>query len=267
MTTLSTAKRLPAIFLLLLLVGLVVYARYIEPNWLQVTHTPIGSSKDQKALVVVQISDLHLQKVTTLERSVFQLVREIKPDLLVLTGDIIDGPESLSNLDEFLIGIDATHKVAVLGNWEYWSGVDLARLREIYRSHDVSLLVNETVNYQINGRSLVVHGIDDYTAGNPRIKFNQRQSSETSILIQHSPGFFEENLDELAKATLCLSGHTHGGQITAFGWPLWTPRGSGEFKSGLYQTTTCPLFVSKGIGTSIVNFRFGARPEIAVFTI
>lgn len=267
MTTVSTAKRLPAIFLLLLLVGLVVYARYIEPNWLQVTHTPIGSSKDQKALVVVQISDLHLQKVTTLERSVFQLVREIKPDLLVLTGDIIDRPESLSNLDEFLIGIDATHKVAVLGNWEYWSGVDLARLREIYRSHDVSLLVNETVNYQINGRSLVVHGIDDYTAGNPRIKFNQRQSSETSILIQHSPGFFEENLGEIAKATLCLSGHTHGGQITAFGWPLWTPQGSGKFKSGLYQTTTCPLFVSKGIGTSIVNFRFGARPEIAVFTI
>ena len=268
MTTVSMAKRLPAIFLLLLLVGLVVYARYIEPNWLQVTHTPIGRSKDQKALVVVQISDLHLQKVTTLERSVFQRVREIKPDLLVLTGDVIDGPESLSNLDEFLTGIDATHKVAVLGNWEYWSGVDLAQLREVYRSHDVNLLVNETVNYQINGRSLVVHGIDDYTAGNPRINFNnQRQSSETSILIQHSPGFFEENLDELAKATLCLSGHTHGGQITAFGWPLWTPRGSGKFKSGLYQTTTCPLFVSKGIGTSILNFRFGARPEIAVFRI
>lgn len=261
------SKRLPIIFIILLLAGLVVYAGYVEPNWLQVTNTKIGNSQSQKALVVVQISDLHLQEIATLERSVIQRVGEIQPDLLVLSGDIIDKPESLLTLDEFLTGIVATHKVAVLGNWEYWSGVDLVRLREIYRSHNVDLLVNETANYTVKGRSLVVHGIDDYTAGNPRIRFNKSQATGTSILVQHSPGLFEENLDELEKATLCLSGHTHGGQITAFGWPMWTPRGSGKFASGLYQTTTCPLYVSKGIGTSMLNLRFGARPEIAVFTI
>jgi uncharacterized protein len=263
----DVVKRLPAISMILLLAGLVVYARYVEPNWLQVTNTKIGNSQGQKALVVVQISDLHLQEVAKLERSVIQRVREIQPDLLVLSGDVIDKPESLLTLNEFLTGIVATHKVAVLGNWEYWSGVDLVRLREIYRSHNVDLLVNETANYMVKGRSLVVHGLDDYTAGNPRIRFNKSQAAETSILVQHSPGFFEENLDELAKATLCLSGHTHGGQITVLGWPIWTPRGSGKFVSGLYQTTACPLYVSKGIGTSMLNLRFGARPEIAVFTI
>lgn len=263
----DVVKRRHLILTILLLTGLVVYAGYLEPNWLQVTNTKIGNVEEQKALVVVQISDLHLQQVAALERSVIRQVLQIRPDLLVLSGDVIDKPESLPKLDEFLTGLVATHKVAVLGNWEYWSDVDLVRLREIYRSHNVELLVNETVNYTVKDRSLVVHGIDDYTAGNPRINFKKGPSTETSVLVQHSPGFFEENRDELAKVSLCLSGHTHGGQITAFGWAIWTPRGSGKFSGGLYQTTSCPLYVSRGIGTSILNFRFGARPEIAVFAI
>jgi predicted MPP superfamily phosphohydrolase len=260
-------KRWPATIAIALAVGLVVYARYVEPNWLQVSNTKIGNVADQKVLVVVQISDLHLQEVAALERSVIQRVREIQPDLLVLSGDVIDKPESLPQLDQFLSGLIAIHKVAVLGNWEYWSDVDLVRLREVYRSHNVELLVNETVNYTVKGRTLAVHGIDDYTAGNPRIHLKKGPSTETSVLVQHSPGYFEENRNELAKVTLCLSGHTHGGQITAFGWPIWKPQGSGKFASGLYDTATCPLYVSRGIGTSILNFRFGARPEIAVFTI
>ena len=66
---------------------------------------------------------------------------------------------------------------------------------------------------------------------------------------------------------LCLAGHTHGGQVALFGFALWTPRGSGNFTAGRYDSTMCPIYVSRGIGTSILPIRLGARPEIAVFTL
>jgi uncharacterized protein len=88
------------------------------------------------------------------------------------------------------------------------------------------------------------------------------------ILIQHSPGYFE-HLSGIDGGVhdLCLSGHTHGGQITFFGLSIWTPRGSGTFQSGMYETKNCPLYVSRGIGTSVLGARFGARPEVAVFDL
>jgi predicted MPP superfamily phosphohydrolase len=88
-------------------------------------------------------------------------------------------------------------------------------------------------------------------------------------VIQHSPGWFRSP-DAAAvdtRASLCLAGHTHGGQIALFGLPLWTPRGSGDFVAGRYDLAMCPLYVSRGIGTSIAPVRFGARPEIAVFSL
>ncbi|NTU65418.1 MAG: hypothetical protein HGB05_18960 [Chloroflexi bacterium] len=62
-----------------------------------------------------------------------------------------------------------------------------------------------------------------------------------------------------------MSGHTHAGQLTLFGWSLWTRPGSGSYVAGWYDTPFCPLYVSKGIGTSLVPARLFARPEIAVF--
>jgi len=50
-----------------------------------------------------------------------------------------------------------------------------------------------------------------------------------------------------------------------FGLVLYTPPGSGSYKAGFYKTASCDLYVSKGLGTSVLPFRLGARPEIAVF--
>lgn len=263
----AVRKRWPVIVMTLLIAGLVFYAGYVEPRWVELTHTEIGRYPHSSPVVIAQISDLHLQYVGKLERSLIAKLKEIKPDLVVLSGDVIDKPQSLGKLDEFLVEVVGAHKVAVLGNWEYWSDVDLVQLRATYKRRGIELLVNETARYTVRGRSLVVHGIDDYTAGKPRLPAQDYEFADSSILIQHSPGLFEKNLSELKAVTLCLSGHTHGGQITVFGRPLWTPQGSGRFGAGQYDTATCPLYVSRGIGTSILNFRFGARPEIALFTI
>lgn len=67
--------------------------------------------------------------------------------------------------------------------------------------------------------------------------------------------------------SLCLSGHTHGGQITVGGWAPFRPAGSGRFVAGFYEVPGCRLYVSKGLGISILPLRWGAAPEIAVFDL
>ena len=67
--------------------------------------------------------------------------------------------------------------------------------------------------------------------------------------------------------SLCLSGHTHGGQIALAGWAPFRPVGSGRFVAGFYDVPGCRLYVSRGVGTSVLPLRWGAAPEVAVFDL
>lgn len=258
--------------LLACLLAACAYAFYIEPTWLEITTHRIGTPPEQ-TIKVAQLSDLHLQKVGRYETHVIATVRQLNPDLIVLSGDVIDKPDKLPVVEEFLSQLSGKRIVATLGNWEYWSKVDLARLRAIYQRHGVTLLVNEEETMTLKGRSFRIFGLDDFTAGTPRLSLlRPLEKNETSILIEHSPGFFSNshmvrNATNPPKFNLCLSGHTHAGQVRFFGIPLWTPPGSGEFTAGMYETRYCPMYVVRGIGTSLLPVRFGARPELAVFEL
>ena len=247
------------------------YALHIEPAHIEVTRHSIGSPPSGNSPIqIVQLSDLHLQSMGRREAAVVREIESIKPDLLVLTGDVIDDARNLSVLDAFLAMLGSGQKVAVLGNWEHWSGVNLTDLRALYSKHGVRLLINEKVQYRFGARALTVIGLDDFTGGRPEpALITPPPKGEGSVVIQHSPGWFRtpEATAVDKRASLCLAGHTHGGQIAFFGIPLWTPRGSGDFVAGRYDLTMCPLYVSRGIGTSIAPVRFGARPEIAVFSL
>lgn len=83
------------------------------------------------------------------ERTVAAEAMRLAPDLLLLSGDVIDRPEALKELDEFLSLLAGVPKVAVLGNWEHWSGVDLKALQSLYEGkHGVKLLVNAETTYR-----------------------------------------------------------------------------------------------------------------------
>ena len=265
----DTKTRVQLAFGVALSVLVLIYGFAVEPYWIEVTqHNP---SVDKKVgLRVVQISDLHMQTFGMREDAVIATLHELRPDVVVFTGDVIDKPDSIEAFREFVSKIPDVHRVGVLGNWEYWSDADLQQLKLIYESRQGSrLLVNETVDYVIKNKRLRVVGLDDFTAGYPSLPWEDSlPEGAVSLVLEHSPGFFEAKKLEAPlsrRYDLCLSGHTHSGQITFFGVPLWTPRGSGHYKSGLYQTPNCPLYVSRGIGTSLVSMRLGARPEVAVF--
>jgi predicted MPP superfamily phosphohydrolase len=254
----------------ILIICVAVYAVIIEPRWLYVNFQDMRLDKTLDSIRVVHLSDLHINKIGKREDKVIEIVKALKPDLIVFSGDVIDKADHLPTLHSFLAEFLEIKAIAVLGNWEYWSGVDIQELYKEYQHHNIRLLVNDVASYKIRQRSIQVIGIDDFTAGEPNFDLVQYPiGDDLAILVQHSPAFFDHlpTNSNTQLLDLCLAGHTHGGQVTLFGRPIWMPPGSGTFASGQYHTAACELFVSKGIGTSILPIRFWARPEIAAFDL
>ena len=77
--------------------------------------------------------------------------------------------------------------------------------------------------------------------------------------------YIAKKQNETRKVDLILSGHTHGGQVNLLGYVPYTPWGSGKYLKGMYDQNNTKIYVSKGIGTTFLPIRFGAKAEIAVF--
>ncbi len=225
---------------------------------------------------VVQLSDLHLREFGRYEGDIVRRVRALSPDVIVLTGDAIDRADAGPQLLKFIRALGDAPVLLVPGNWEHWSGVDLEGLQQsLAITPQARLLLNDQWSLNRGDRTLQIIGLDDFTAGRPDLGLLQGTHESAvgdridTVLVQHSPGFFDQAdvAQQLAKRQffLCLSGHTHGGQIALGSWAPVRPVGSGRFVAGFYQTPNCPLYVSRGLGTSILPIRLGSRPEIAVF--
>ncbi|MEB3223414.1 MAG: metallophosphoesterase [Candidatus Sericytochromatia bacterium] len=247
---------------------LATWAVAIEPRWLEVPIHRVGLATGAPALRIALVADLHLGRGASPD--VAGTLRALAPDLVVLAGDVLDDRAHLPELARFLAATRGLRRVAVLGNWEHWAGLDLAALRALYEhQHGVRLLVNEAWTFEARGRRVEVVGLDDPTAGQPDLKAAKATGrADVSLLVVHSPAYFAPGapLREARRFDMCLAGHTHAGQVTLFGRPLWLPPGSGGFSAGLYQTAHGPLYVTRGIGTSLVPVRLGARPELPLFT-
>ena len=240
---------------------------------LEVTHHDMRAPSQTAGFRVVQLSDLHIQSFGEAEKKIVNQVQTLQPDLVVLTGDAIDRADALPILKSFLAALGSTPTVAVPGNWEHWSGVDFQALVALFADQPHGrFLLNERASFTSQGRILRLIGLDDFTAGQPDGRLlSPNPSDDVTILVQHSPGFFEapevNRRMSQQRFSLCLSGHTHGGQIAVGGWAPFRPVGSGRFVAGFYDVPGCRLYVSKGLGTSILPLRWGAAPEIAVFDL
>ena len=189
------------------------------------------------------------------------------PDLICITGDSADDNEKMEHLNNFLKLIDTSiTKFAITGNWEYWGKVDLVRLKDVYSESNCELLINKHRTISVRNREISIIGIDDYLAGDADFGAAVRnlQMTDTNIVLSHCP----EHRDIISRQKgdlnidLVLSGHTHGGQVTFLGIVPFKPRGSGRYLKGWYEGSAPKMYVSKGIGTSILPVRMGARAEI-----
>lgn len=232
------------------------------------------SKNETGKIKVIQLSDLHLHKIKSFHRTIAKRINKENPDAILITGDSINYTSELSILDEFLKLIDHhILKIATLGNKEYEGRIDFGTLRSVYEVNNGMLLINQNHVLNIKNRAINIMGIDDYLAGNADY-FIASQNANTSletIVLNHRPKYRDE-IDSINKSLkiplkLILCGHTHGGQVTFFGKVIFKPTGSGRYLKGWYKSDESLMYVSKGIGTSIIDVRFGARAEASIFYV
>jgi predicted MPP superfamily phosphohydrolase len=220
-------------------------------------------------LTAIQVSDLHLKRIGFLERRVLEQIHDSAADLILFTGDMVDSRAHLWTFEQFLRECPRQPRLfAIMGNWEHWAGIRLEALARLYERHGVELLVNRSVEFDKSGARIRVTGLDDLVAGRPDIAAALVDAAPTPnhLLLAHCPAA-RDGLELPAEhpVDLMLSGHTHGGQISPFGCALVRPQGSGRYVSGWYRDGGPPLYVCRGIGTSLVPIRIGATPELARF--
>ncbi|MDT7830294.1 metallophosphoesterase [Pricia sp. S334] len=223
---------------------------------------------------LIQLSDLHINSVKAFHRSLAERINSERPDALLVTGDSLNNKHGIAPLDDFLAMIDHDiPKFAIMGNVDYSGRVDLTILKNTYEKHNGTFLINQNHPLQVGERTVNLVGVDDYLYGNPDFSKASRgvDSSLDTIVLNHCPVYRNEidainrKLDQ--KVKLVLSGHTHGGQITFFGKVIITPNGSGDYVKGWYENETSRMYVSKGIGTRGIPFRFGSRAEAVIFYV
>ena len=202
---------------------------------------------------MVQLTDLHASRL--LERpwmdAVVDRANALQPDLIVLTGDMVDGTTQARKDDvEPLSRLSAPHGVfAIPGNHEYYEEYQpwLQRFEEL----GLHMLLNERIAIRNGSDAIFIAGITDPAATRfdmPPPDIQQAVAGltpeDTVILLSHRPPGAQRNAH--AGADLQLSGHTHGGQVWGLHWI--TQWANGGYVSGLYAIDDMQLFVSHGAG-------------------
>jgi len=220
-------------------------------------------------ITIAQISDVHLGLIVRHGRlkRILREVERAKPDIMVSTGDLVDGQiDNLRGLGELLRDVDAPYgKFAVTGNHEFYAGLDQAlRFTE---NAGFTILRHEAL--AVAG-SLTIAGVDDPTGKRFGLS---RGISEQSLLSKIAPEQFTILLkhqpvvdgNSAGLFDLQLSGHTHGGQIFPFNILVWlfypVDPGLTRLENGSY------LYVSKGSGTWGPPIRFLSPPEVTIIEL
>jgi uncharacterized protein len=196
-------------------------------------------------------------------------IMSLKPDLILLPGDIVDQTTDgvMRFAEAFQILKAPLGVFGTTGNHEYYVG--LARALEFCKAAGIRMLMNENVELP-NG--LVIAGIEDRTAKHvggtrPTVTqlLNPVAADKPTILLNHTPATDEALEAARAGADLMISGHTHGGQI----WPFsYLTRLAFKFNRGLYRLgENSAIFTSTGIGTWGPPMRIGAPPEIVLIRL
>lgn len=257
--------------------GLVVYSWQVEPHWLEVVERPMAIAGLPPALMgsrLVQLSDIHVGRVVSdaylLET--FQRVAALRPDILVLTGDFISFyPGVLAQAKR--IYADLPHgrldTLAVLGNHDYgrqWADAEVAKeLAQLLVRQGVRILRNETT--VVGG--LQIAGVDDLWAKRAKVAgaVSALDPKRPAIALVHNPDTADLPGWEGFRGWI-LAGHTHGGQVRPlFLDPPQVPVLNEHYISGAVALSGGRnMYINRGVG-HLIQVRFNARPEVAVFTL
>ena len=265
--------------LLLAGVGLAVWAFWIEPRALTVTRLEIASPAWPRAagpLRIALLSDIHAAGPHDLPARCAQVVAQVNaeaPDLVLLLGDYVDlrpiktafvPPEVIAPV---LGRLQAPLGVyAVLGNHDWRVGG--ARIANALTAAGIEVLDNVARRLEREGGACWLAGVGDASVGADRLAATLAQISDgaPALLMTHSPDVFPE---VPARVALSVAGHTHGGQVRLpFLGALYVPSRHGRrYAYGHIVEDGRHLFVSRGLGHSVLPMRFLCPPEIVLITL
>jgi predicted MPP superfamily phosphohydrolase len=256
------------------------YSFYLEPGWVDVTQNEIRLAKlvpGTPPLKVALISDIHMERWTSRERTVVSQLEQLKPDLVFIAGDHINidhyEPETYDQLKRFFTALSPNARYgtyAVAGLTERY---DLGALLD---GTGVKLLDDSFTTLQINGVEIYLTGIRSHRAEDdaPLLHSLTKQMPQNSIkfLLYHTPDLAPEAAQE--GYDFYFAGHTHGGQIALpFYGALFAGSKYGRtYSAGLYYIngeTKTRMYVTRGLGFEGFNApraRLFARPELSVLT-
>jgi len=231
---------------------------------------------------VAQLSDIHIGPFMSEEEThkYVAITNELKPDLVVLTGDFITwDPTTQGAVVKALAGLKAPFGVfGCLGNHELWYEVE-GSITRLFANEGIRILRGERALIQSHGETLNLMGVDFQSRspmGPPGQRFVRQylvaverlvMPDTASILLSHNPNTFDRAA--ALAIDLSLAGHTHGGQMTLeFIHPSLSPsRLITPYVKGWFQKGESQLYVNRGIGTMFVPMRVGAPPEITVLEL
>lgn len=225
-----------------------------------------GLHPDLEGYRIVQISDLHVGR--TIRRTYVERTAEkalaLAPDLVALTGDMVDGPvERLARHVEPLQRLAGARAFFVLGNHDCYSGAEewIAHFRAL----GMTVLLNEHVVLRKGRARLLVGGVVDpaYAGLRPEISLAGANDADFRLLLAHNPRL--ASLGARAGFDLQLSGHTHAGQF--FPWTLAVRLVHAPHVAGLSREGGMRVYVSAGTGTWGPPVRFGTTPELTLLTL
>lgn len=252
--------------------GAVSVHQGLQPPTLREIEVPIdGLPPALRGLRIVQLSDIHIGP--TLRRdfcaALVERVNALKPDLVAITGDLVDG--SVTGLRDHtapLGDLRSRHGTFfVTGNHEYYSGADawIAECRRL----GMRVLRNEHVTLDHDGAPFDVVGVDDWTArgfggdhGYDLAKAVQGRGKRPSLLLSHQPRAIHDAARHGIDLLLC--GHTHGGQI----WPVgYFVKLVQPYVKGLHNHDGTWIYVHPGTGYWGPPMRLHVPAEIALITL
>lgn len=256
---------------------LIIWAFFIEPNMLVITTLNIPVP-ELKGLKVVFVSDFHIKpNQKNRLKYVVKKINEQHPDLILSTGDFVSGhdPKQSLPIEEIAPVLSTLESkygfYSVLGNHDWWQGGE--EIEKALENNAVVVLGNENKKIKINDKTLYIAGVEDMDTRNIDLAKALKNADKPTILLTHTPDVFPFISDKLnskitGKVNLVLSGHTHGGQFNLpFVGALIVPSSYGnKYAQGLINENGKMMFVTKGIGTSILPVRFNCLPEIVVIS-
>lgn len=247
--------------------ALLLYGLY--PKSIRVEHVEVESARvgrNLERLKIVFLADFHFKRSDRINGELLSRLRVLEPDIVLLGGDYIEHIQVLPDFADFAAKIPARiGTFAIMGNWEIQSGAGAGNVTTALRKRGVTVLENQVESVNVDGQTLNIAGLGEAIWGYDDLHLlkSRLNPGGFTILLAHVPFVFDR-LEELP-VDLMLAGHSHGGQVCLPGvGPLWMPFGSGGYASGMFEKNGRRLYVTRGVGTSLLPVRIGCPPEITV---